>query len=95
MQTIPSWFTYCTGLEVSLDEATGTFVDVLWCRSQGEDAKAQEILEKVQYEVLNREVRISIYAKIINLLLFMNACGMPRSACHPRSTHSCAMRIQM
>jgi len=63
MQTIPSWFTYCTALEVSLDEATGTFVDVLWCRFQGADAKAQEILENVQYEVLNREVHNSFMQK--------------------------------
>ena len=63
MQTISSWFTYCMGLEVALDEAASTFVDVLWCRFQGAGAKAQDILNNVQYDVLNREVCISDYVR--------------------------------
>jgi hypothetical protein len=37
---IPSWFTYCTALEISLDETRGTFDDMLWCQFQSADAKA-------------------------------------------------------
>jgi hypothetical protein len=63
VQTITAWMIFCMdGLEVALDEAAGTFVDVLWCRFQGADADAQEILNNTQNDILNREVRACIYS---------------------------------
>jgi hypothetical protein len=51
--------TFCTdGLEVTLEEAAGTFVDVLWCRFQGADEEAQKILNNTQNDILNREVGV-------------------------------------
>jgi hypothetical protein len=51
-QTIPAWMTFCTdGLEVVLEEAAGTFVDVLWCWFQGADEEAQKILNVAQNEI--------------------------------------------
>jgi hypothetical protein len=45
---------FCTdGLEVSLKEAAGIFVDVLWCRFQGADEEAQKILNYTQNDILN------------------------------------------
>jgi len=41
---------FCTALEVALERATGTFVDVLWCRFQGKDDEALNILNKVQLD---------------------------------------------
>jgi hypothetical protein len=48
-------------LEVSLKEAAGIFVDVLWCRFQGADEEAQKILNYTQNDILNREVCVSYY----------------------------------
>ena len=51
--------TFCTGgLEVTLEEAAGTFVDVLWCQFQGTDEEARTILNNTQNDILNREVGI-------------------------------------
>jgi hypothetical protein len=48
-------------LEVALEEAADTFVDVLWCRFQGADEEAQKILNNTQSDILNRPVRVSPY----------------------------------
>ena len=59
--TIPSWITFCIGLEVKLEEAVGVFVDVLWCRFEGRDEDAISILNGVQHEFLNQPVSSCVF----------------------------------
>lgn len=54
-QTIPSWITYCIGLEVAMEEASGLFVEVLWRRFQGKDNEAHSLLDQLQRDLLERQ----------------------------------------
>ena len=77
-QTIPAWITFCMGgVEVTIGEAASIFVDVLWSRSQGADAEAKEILDNMQDDILNREVRICTHPIKLKFtdLFTANPCG--------------------